>query len=173
MASDSVGQDRGVGRAGKSGPGGLAYDPKRAGHGAERAGSAVKHFFQITQNASGRWNTQEEKKKAMKKFVSTSFVLLLWSAAGCSTIRPPEVYDQAKLDAVRTAYVVKSEADGRNMSVCVAKALRKKGIDSSYGDRSSIPAEADVYVTVEDEWMWDIVMYLRSLRVALVDTASN
>ncbi|HSP00818.1 MAG TPA: hypothetical protein VLN90_05075 [Thioalkalivibrio sp.] len=73
------------------------------------------------------------------------------------------------VDTAQSFYVEKLPADGRGIEQVIADQLNLMG----YSARSGTPGQngngADVLVTYQDRWYWDITMYMRQLDVQFRD----
>ncbi len=65
----------------------------------------------------------------------------------------------------KTFYVAKHSKDKYNVAEEIEKALEQHGVTASVGPADQKPTDAEVIVTYEDKWMWDITLYLLQLDV--------
>ncbi len=72
--------------------------------------------------------------------------------------------EQRLLDA-NTCYVVHLPADERRVDNMIVAELRERGINAVSVESGQAPADADVVVTYQDKWMWDMTMYMIELRM--------
>lgn len=70
-------------------------------------------------------------------------------------------------------YVIHSNLDKRNIDEAIADVLIEKGFKATSGNSEEIPNSADVIVTYEDRWMWDMGNYLIQLEIQFRDSKDN
>lgn len=68
-------------------------------------------------------------------------------------------------------FVVIHPGDSWHIGRMIGDRLRRDGFEVAEGETP--PAEAQVLVTYEDRWVWDITMYMLSLKVEFRDAATN
>lgn len=96
------------------------------------------------------------------------FILLLLVLSGCATMsstRAPGV----DLSNIRTIYVIKLLADGREINKVIADELSLLGYQATTGLETDIPQGVDATLTYQDRWMWDITMYMLRLNIQVRD----
>lgn len=72
-----------------------------------------------------------------------------------------------------TFWVENQPADERSLEKVIAASLAKRGCSVTSGKAAERPAIFDYLVTYEDRWFWDMRMYLRDLRVTVLDAKTN
>lgn len=98
----------------------------------------------------------------------------LVSVAGCGHAQQAHfVSPEARLDPSAQFYVVGHEGDDWQVGHMIARWLEGRGLRVREGPREDLPADADVMVLYEDHWMWDMTMYMLSLKVDLRDARTN
>lgn len=99
--------------------------------------------------------------------------LAILYVASCAQTKIATVNQPSAIKNARSVYVVKHENSNRDIEVFLKDSFRSKGLDSKIGQLSSKPASSDLSVTFVDRWHWDMVMYLRTLDVSIVDNKSS
>ncbi|TGD72657.1 hypothetical protein E4634_14140 [Mangrovimicrobium sediminis] len=90
--------------------------------------------------------------------------------AGCvNTSLTSDVDPNVDLDTLKHLYVLKLPADERGIDGLIADRLGTMGYQVEHGDTAPAPDAVDALVTYQDQWMWDITMYMLTLRVQLRD----
>lgn len=91
---------------------------------------------------------------------------------GCAklTASVPSGTDLSKL---RSYYVVRLTQDDRGVNIVIRDELATRGLEATTGPDSERPKTADVIVTYEDRWMWDITMYMLSLSITFRHPETN
>ena len=97
-------------------------------------------------------------------------VLLVTATIGCGSVQSsnPSGRDFRK---VRSFYVLQHERSDLDKPIC--EELQKLGFDASRGPENTIPPSAEVLVTFEYNWTWDMTMYLQKLEIHFRDPKSR
>lgn len=99
----------------------------------------------------------------------SSLIFAIAAAAtlvGCAVNREgASVSPETDLSGFKAYYVVRFAPDERGIEDVIAAALRKRGLRASSGRESDAPGDAQVLVTYQDKWTWDITMYMIELKV--------
>ena len=103
------------------------------------------------------------------RFVLPTLLAALLLTSACSSTLEASVEPGAHLTRERTYHVLTRESDAYDVDDLIAAELRRWGRTASAGPIESLPANADVLVTYEDRWFWDITMYMLSLDVQFRD----
>jgi hypothetical protein len=104
--------------------------------------------------------------------VCAAFLLLL--AGGCGYAQQAHfVRPDTSLASSERVYVIQNEADDWEIGAKIVDALASRGIRAGRGSRATVPADTHVVVTYEDHWMWDITMYMLSLKVDFRDAETD
>jgi len=91
---------------------------------------------------------------------------LLAVLPGCAINREgASVSPDVDLSPLKTYYVVRFAPDDRGIQEVIAAALRNRGLEASSGRESDAPKNAQVIVTYQDKWMWDMTMYMIELKI--------
>lgn len=86
--------------------------------------------------------------------------------AGCAINRErASVSPDVDVSQWKTYYVVHFAPDDRGIQEVIAAALRKRGLQATSGSEGDAPKDAQVIVTYEDKWMWDMTMYMIELSI--------
>jgi hypothetical protein len=93
--------------------------------------------------------------------------------AGCAADLSSAVMPGARLQGHAHAFVVCQPNDDANLCALVAGDLGQHGIPVTSGAANEEPADADLRVTYEDRWAWDVTMYLLTLRLDVRDPRTN
>jgi hypothetical protein len=91
---------------------------------------------------------------------------LICTACSSSLQAEPPGADFSRL---RALYVRKLSADGRGLERMISDRLSRMGFQSSFGDSETPPSPVDGIVTYQDEWTWDITMYMSQLNIQIRD----
>ncbi|MCP4679865.1 MAG: hypothetical protein GY854_31105 [Deltaproteobacteria bacterium] len=140
-------------------------------------------------------NTVDRIENKMKVLILTIWV----SVAGCSGSVESRVHAPVSKNAFRTAYVIdngystvvgynvmpmpgsvlmtdgeksKKESIG-NTALHIKKALQNYGIRTAIGNASSVLPNVDLVVRFEDEWQWDLKMYLKRLKISFYNARTR
>ncbi len=99
--------------------------------------------------------------------IGVIFIIAVFMS-GCAVNRATATLDPtADLAGIKSIYVTKLAADGRGINLLITKKLTDMGYQASTGISVDIPQNANVVVTYEDRWMWDITMYMLELTVTI------
>jgi hypothetical protein len=111
----------------------------------------------------------------MKKII-IGLICLLSVFSGCAINRATGIQvPGTDLSKVKNFYVVEELADKGSNDVynVIAQNLIKRGYNVRTGVAADKAFNADVLVTYQDKWMWDITMYLLRLNITFRDPATN
>jgi uncharacterized lipoprotein YajG len=98
-------------------------------------------------------------------------LLLVTILSGCAVNKmDAQVFPDQDLGKVNSFYVVKHDADERNVNELIVKKLSSLGKQVSTGTSAEAPAQVDALVTYTDKWMWDITMYMIELTIVIQDS---
>jgi hypothetical protein len=75
----------------------------------------------------------------------------------------------ANLDEMHTFYVRKHPSDSHGLEQVISDELNAMGYSSTSGPGERPTVSADVIVSYEDKWMWDITMYMLQIDIELRD----
>ena len=97
-------------------------------------------------------------------------LLLVTILSGCAVNKmDAQVFPDQDLSKINAFYVVKLDADDRNVNDLIVKKLSAIGKEASTGTAVNAPANVDALVTYTDKWMWDITMYMIELTIVIQD----
>lgn len=103
-----------------------------------------------------------------------ALVCALSMLTGCAVNRASATLSPGTdLAAIKTAYVVKLDADGRNLNEVIKTKLEAKGYIVTTGPAMARPYATDMSVTYADKWMWDLTMYMIELTIDFRDPKTN
>jgi hypothetical protein len=109
----------------------------------------------------------------MKK---ASITLVLGLAVGlmssCGVTNKAEVFDAGAIRSARTAYVIQPEDAGRDVHNFIKEGFQSHGVATRTGNAGA-KGNADLNVTYVDHWYWDIVMYLRTFDMSVLDARTG
>lgn len=95
-------------------------------------------------------------------------------AAGCGyEQRSYFVRPATSVLAFTRFFVTEHPADDWHVGQMIAQRLAAQGKEVSEGPLEEKPDDAQIIVTYEDRWMWDITMYMLSLKVDFRDARTN
>lgn len=102
--------------------------------------------------------------------LAAAVLLMLPAFLGCSfTHLYGKTMQGVELDARQHLHVVRG-TDKQDIATLIANRLERAGFNAIAGDGSGdATAEADVVVSYEDHWQWDMSMYLIVLRIDFRD----
>ena len=106
----------------------------------------------------------------MTKKLATSLMILavLWLGSGCAVNRATALLTPGTdLSGVKQFYVVTLPEDKHAVDKLIKTQLEKMGYSATVGPEKTPPYQADAVVTYQDEWMWDITMYMIELTITL------
>jgi hypothetical protein len=88
------------------------------------------------------------------------------TVAGCAINREgASVSPDIDLSRLTRYYVVRFAPDERGIQEVIAAALRTRGLQATAGSEDGAPKDAQVIVTYQDKWTWDLTMYMIELKV--------
>jgi nucleotide-binding universal stress UspA family protein len=88
------------------------------------------------------------------------------AVAGCAINREgASVSPDVDMSRLKTYYVVRFAPDDRGIQEVIAAVLRKRGLEASSGSEGDAPKDAQVIVTYQDKWTWDMTMYMIELKI--------
>lgn len=105
----------------------------------------------------------------------TKFALaatLLLALQSCGTTNTASVSAPATIRNARSAHVIKPNDSSRDIDKFLQRAISEKGVRTSVMAPSQ-RSNSDLTVTYVDRWHWDMVMYLRTLDISVLDPAGN
>jgi hypothetical protein len=111
----------------------------------------------------------------MKYLRLLALALLAVLASACSTTQSISMAKQTPTKQIATVAHVADDGNSPEMDRHIASALSKEGL----AVRTKLPAgtisanEVDALVSYVDVWRWDIVMFLKNLKVRVRDAASG
>lgn len=102
-------------------------------------------------------------------------LLVLPGLLGCSyTHLYGETMRGVDLKTRGRMYVVHQPEDKQSLNSMISSRLEQEGFDATtLGYATVVPHDADVLVTYEDHWQWDMSMYLITLRIDFRDPVTN
>lgn len=110
----------------------------------------------------------------MARILACFLALGMLLNSGCAVNRATaSVAPGSDLDQSKSYYVVKFGPDGRGIHELIAKRLNEMGYKARAGLEPDRPADADIVVTYQDKWMWDITMYMIELTITMRDPNSD
>lgn len=99
----------------------------------------------------------------MRKCLSLAAVLTL-GLAGCAVTSTREA-PKANLGSIKHPFVVHLLTDGRGVDATIARELRHRGYDATYGSATEMPDNADARIVYQDRWQSDFTTYLIQIRI--------
>jgi len=84
--------------------------------------------------------------------------------AGCIHVST-RIDPKTDMSNFKKVYVIHTLVDGRGLDRLIARRLRQRGYDATYGSRTEMPPKVDVVVIYDDRWETDMSTYLYSLDV--------
>lgn len=109
---------------------------------------------------------------AALRAAAAALIALVW--VGCSTDQSGAVMPGVRLTDLRRVLVECRPQDDAGLCELLARDLRGRGwaVETS-GSGESGRAQVDAVVSYEDRWMWDVSMYLLTLRLDVRDPRTN
>lgn len=80
---------------------------------------------------------------------------------------------ETHLLAAQTYYVVHLPVDERRVDNMIVNELRSRGLNAIGVEPGQAPEDADVVITYQDKWMWDMSMYMMELRIQFRDSENG
>lgn len=101
------------------------------------------------------------------------FLLMATFALGCVSTFSHKITPGTDLTGYRTFYLEHLPADKRMINLVIKGEMEKLGLATTTGPASAAPKDVDVTVTYEDRWMWDMTMYMLSLKIDLYHASTK
>ena len=101
----------------------------------------------------------------MKSLISTLLLGAIVLVSGCVSNQQATVLPGADLAGSKKYYVVHLPADNREVNKLITDNLKARGYEATTGEAVNVPAGAQILVTYQDKWMWDITMYMIQLDI--------
>lgn len=95
--------------------------------------------------------------------------LSIVAMSGCINRMDAQIYPDQDLGKVNSLYVIKHDADEREINQLIARKLESIGKEVSTGNADTIPENVDALVTYIDKWAWDMTMYMLELTIIIQD----
>ena len=112
--------------------------------------------------------------KACVNHVSLLGLCLALLLTGCVNISlSADIDPSANLNAIKTIYVRKQEADDKGIEKLIADYLNNIGKIAHSGSAKQPDQPVEATLTYQDRWMWDITMYMLELRIQVRDPESG
>jgi hypothetical protein len=92
-------------------------------------------------------------------------LLIFMSVTGCANLATGRVTPGIDISQFNKFYVVKFEPDGSGINNLIRDELQTMGYEAKTGPENEVPEDTEVIVTYQDNWMWDITMYMIKLKV--------
>jgi hypothetical protein len=80
---------------------------------------------------------------------------------------------KADLSQAESFYVAHNPDDTTPLDVVIEKEINNLGFSGARGEKKDMPGDADVLVTYEFHWFWDITSYLLQFEIELRDPATG
>jgi hypothetical protein len=109
----------------------------------------------------------------MRSHTAVVLSLLLLTAGACSTSQDIIVNPANIGHPIRSAYVVAHGDKSSDVDASIQRELFRHGIAVTAGPEGKQTDAADVVVKYNDEWSWDMAMYLRALDIQIYDAKSG
>jgi hypothetical protein len=98
----------------------------------------------------------------------------LLSVAGCGYAQQAHfISPEGSLGSPAQYYVVRHDDDDWQVGSMIVRWFEGRGLCAREGPQAELPADATVVVVYEDHWMWDMTMYMLSLKVDFRDARSD
>lgn len=108
-----------------------------------------------------------------RRALAVSAMLAAFFLTGCAGQSSATLSPGADLSKFKTAYVVKQPKDKRDIDDLIKTNLERRGYTVTKGAELPGAYPADVAVTYEDRWMWDITTYMIELTIHVRDAKSK
>jgi hypothetical protein len=99
----------------------------------------------------------------------SSAIVLVALLAGCATTSGVIVNPTASKVTYHSAYVVVHGDRSTDMDALLQKEMLRHGFAVSVGPEGGTSGNAQLIVRYDDDWKWDLAMYLRSFDVMVYD----
>jgi len=100
-------------------------------------------------------------------------VLTTLLTTGCHTVYPAKVVDTAQLGNSKQVYLVVSANKDRGFRKEIERNLTTRGFVVTAGAMADMPATAELYVTYDDRWAWDMAMYPAQVKIEIYDAKTK
>ena len=107
------------------------------------------------------------------KRIAITLLLTVFSGGCVSTSLTSDVDPQTDLLSLESFHVVKFEPDNRGVHQFIANALNNRGKTAVATDERPDEIDAQVLVTYQDKWIWDLTMYMLELNIELRDPRTD
>lgn len=109
----------------------------------------------------------------MRVVSAACVALLIFGLSGCVNTVQGSPLLSSQVDSSVPWYVVRHAKDGRDLAAEIATTLRKHGLTVSSGSMEKTPHDVHRLVHYQDNWHWDMRMYLLKLRVEVRDAETG
>lgn len=99
--------------------------------------------------------------------------LLLLAVTGCHTVHPARVADPTRLKDKKQMLVIQSTRKDRGFHKEIVRNLTARGFTVASGTLEGMNANAELYLSYDDRWTWDMVMYPQEVKMALHDARTR
>jgi hypothetical protein len=108
-------------------------------------------------------------KRVMPGFTLVMVALL----GGCVSKRHAMVVPGTDLASIKNYYVVMPLGDKNNLNNLICADLKSRQLQATTGLATQAPSEAQVLVTYQDKWCWDMTSYLLQLDIQFRKPATD
>jgi len=110
----------------------------------------------------------------MKRMFSLAATILVAAfISGCSSVEPAKHMGNTPLASLKSAYVVLAPGANTTIAEFIQVGLAHHDLKVSIGALRNKPKDVAFYVNYQDDWKWDVTMYLNSLDVQFVDNSND
>ena len=109
-----------------------------------------------------------------RMMIAVSLVMVAF-ASGCATSQNVNLAQVSGSRPISTVAMAPSEGNSADMDAAIKAALLNQGLTAKpplpAGTRKS--ADVDVIVSYQDQWRWDLAMYLRWVNIEMYDSETG
>jgi hypothetical protein len=99
-------------------------------------------------------------------------VLASLTLISCASVKSTVAPGKSTTD-IKSIYVEHNPEEDRDIDKMIASQLRSRGYRATHGSAAAKPSGVDAVLRYDDQWMWDITMYLLQLDLKLHESGSN
>ncbi|HEV7489102.1 MAG TPA: hypothetical protein VGQ65_25810 [Thermoanaerobaculia bacterium] len=99
--------------------------------------------------------------------------IVVFAALGCSTSQDVVVNPSSVGHSFHSAYLVAHGDKSSDVDAAIQRELFRRGITVAAGPEGKQPETSEAIVKYNDDWGWDMAMYLKTLDLQIYDAKSG
>jgi len=99
--------------------------------------------------------------------------MIVLAALGCSTSQDVVVNPSSVGHPFHSAYLVAHGDKSSDVDAAIQRELFRRGVTVAAGPEGKQPETSEVIVKYNDDWGWDMAMYLKTLDLQIYDAKSG